>query len=95
MKVKLLPLAICRPLALPFVSRVTVLVPSKMQAFVEALGVPLVQLPATPQEPLPSLQVVDGALKLPHWARTCPAAKERDSTSMSREGRAQDAIQNE
>jgi hypothetical protein len=85
----------CRPLAFPVVSRVTVLVPSRIQAFVEALGVPFVQLPATAQEAVPSVQVVEGALKLPHWDRTCSAAKERDSRSISMEGTAQDASPHE
>src|ERR1700685_2578820 len=94
---KPLPLASCRPSAFPFVPRVTltVLVPSKIQAFVEASGVPLVQLPATLQEPVPSLQVVEGPTNLPHWAPACPAANERDSISMSRKGKAQDAIPKE
>src|ERR1700723_4595873 len=92
---KLLPLASCRAATLPFVFRVTALVPSTIHAFVEALGVPLVQLPLTPQDPLLSLQVVDGPLKVPHCARTCVAAMETDSVRVSRKGRARRAIPNE
>src|SRR5580704_4915274 len=64
---RVLPLASCRPLALPAVLRVTVLVPFRMQAFVEAVGVPLVQLPLRSQKLLPPFcHMVDGALRLPH-----------------------------
>jgi hypothetical protein len=63
---KPLPLASCRLATDPLPMTATVLVPSMMQAFVEELRVPLVQLPATDQEPLASFQVLDGAPKLPH-----------------------------
>src|ERR1700744_1342057 len=65
--IRVLPLASCKPLALPAVSSVTVLVPFKTQAFVEAVGVPLVQLPLRSQKLLPPFcHMVDGAPKLPH-----------------------------
>ena len=83
---KPLPPASCKLATAPPPVRVTVLVPSMMQAFVEELGVPLVQFPGTVQEPLASLQVVEGPPKLPHWDRAGPAAKERQSTSRRREG---------
>src|SRR5258707_1199961 len=87
-----LPPASCRLATDPLPVRVTVLVPSMMQAFAEELGVPLVQFPGTVQEPLASLQVVEGPPKLPHWDRAGPAAKERHSRSKNREGMAQDAL---
>src|SRR5580704_13051089 len=81
---KLLPSASCKPFAFPVVLSVTVLVPFRMQAFVEAVGVPLVQLPSRFQKLFPPFcHVVEGALRLPHWARACPAPKDRDSPSMS------------
>ena len=52
---------------IPVVSSVTVLVPFRMQAFVEAVGVPLVQLPLRSQKLLPPFcHVVEGALRPPH-----------------------------
>jgi hypothetical protein len=99
--VKLLPLLTTRPLPPascrlatdPPPLRVTVLVPSMMQAFVEAVGLPPFQFPGMLQSPLPSVQVVEGAPKLPHWACVVPAAKDRDSTII-RESMGQDAIEN-
>jgi hypothetical protein len=87
--VRVLPLAICRLSTLPFAFSVTLLVVSRMQAFVEDVGTPLVQLEAVLQKLLPSLQVVEGLLKLPHWGRAGPAQKERESRRMRRKGTTQ------
>jgi len=65
--IRVSPVAICRPRTLPTALRVTVLVPFKMQAFVEAVGVPLVQLPSRFQKLFPPFcHKVEGALRLPH-----------------------------
>ncbi len=64
-----------------------------MHALVEALGVPLVQLPATLQELLPSFQVVEGPLKLPHCDRTDSAEKDTDSRRTNQKGRERRLIQ--
>lgn len=54
---RVLPLASCKLATSSLVSRVTVLVPLMMHAFVEASGTPLFQFPGVLQVPLPSIQL--------------------------------------
>ena len=70
-----LPAASCRLAVLPVPDKVTVLVPSIMQAFVPLVGTPAFQLPPTVQLPLPSVQVV------PHAASA--AAEKRNTASVA------------
>src|SRR5579864_8663091 len=77
-----LPVASWRPFAFPLVLSSTVLVPFRMQAFVEAVGVPLVQLPLRSQKLSPPFcQVVEGAFSVPHCAHDCPAPRSMDAIS--------------
>src|ERR1700757_3132905 len=93
---RVLPVGRWRAFAFPLVLSSTVLVPFRMQAFVEAVGVPLVQLPLRSQKLLPPFcQVVEGALRAPHWAPTLPAPMDSDSTSMSIVGRTREGVKRE
>src|SRR5580700_11567193 len=92
----MLPLASWRALAFPIVLSVTVLTPFSMQAFVEPVGGPLVQFPSRFQKLFPPFcHRVEGALRLPHWARNCPAPKDRDSTSVSIDNSGKEAVPGE